>query len=290
MMKKIISLLLICLLSVSLFACKKDEKRDAVIRTKTEDYKNHKVEKAKVKESDTFSEGGVSVSVLGFGYKDYQTGIKLHVKNDTEDTVILTTANLSINGYMCTETCFTEVEAKTEKDTYIKISNSWLGKMQITHIKNLEFEVKVLDSLQNEILTSDVLTVTTDAPSSYSQEYDASGVPVYEKDGVRIIARTLAKSEHSNDYELEFYVENNRDTAISIAAKDVFVNKKPIDGVFVVLVAPGKKMVDTMVFYEDDLKEQGIDKITAVSAAFHAFDIQFAPVFETGKIDIAIGN
>ena len=288
MVKRIVSLLLIGALSVSLVSCKKDDAKTSVARKETQDYKDFKIEQTTVTESDTFSENGVSVSVLGLAFEDYVTKIKLHVKNDTDDVLRITTANLSVNGLMCTESYFAQVEAKTEQDAFIEISNSWLGKMGVSTIAELEFMVKVFDSLYNEILTSDILKVTTDAPSSYKQKYDAKGVVIYEKEGVRLVARSLAKSAHSDDYELEFYVENNQDTTISIASKDVTVNKKELDALFVVSVLPGKKCVDTMVFYADDLKDANIKNISSVSAVFQAFDENFAPVFETERISIPV--
>lgn len=288
MLKKIISVFLLCMLFVSLVSCKnKGEVNNVVARKENADYQDFKLEKTKVSESDAFEKDGVSVSVLGLSYEDYQTKIKLHVKNDTKDVVRVTTKDLSINGFMCTESYFAQIEAETSRDAFIEISNSWLAKMGISKIADLEFVVQVLDSLYNEILTSDVLKVTTDA-ASYKQEYDATGLVIHDKDDVRIVAKSIGKSAYSDDYELEFYVENNRDTAISIAAKDTSVNGKAIDGVFVVLVQPGKKCVDTMVFYADDLKDANIKKIKAVSAEFHAYDISLAPVFQTEQINIPI--
>ncbi len=288
MMKKMVSFLLIGALSVLFVSCKNGEEKESVVRKESVDYKNFKVEQSAVKESETFEEDGIRVTVTGLSYEDYVTKIKLHVKNDTKDILRITTANLSVNGLMCTESYFAQVEAETEQNAFIEISNSWLGKMGISTISELEFVVKVFDSLYNEILSSDVLTITTDAPSSYKQKYDATGVPIYENDGVRLLARSIQKSAHSDDYELEFFVENNRDSAISLTAKDVFVNGKVLDALLVTTVSPGKKAVDTMVFYADDLKEAGIRNIQKVSATFQAFDAEFKLVFETENLNIPI--
>ena len=287
--KKLLSVLLFSVLMLSLASCKnKGDAKASVVRKENVDKQTFQIEQTAVTKSDAFEDSGVSVSVTGLSYEDYVTKIKLHVKNDTDDVLRITTANLSVNGLMCTESYFAQVEAGTTQDAFIEISNSWLGKMGISKIAELEFMVKVFDSLYNEILSSDILKVTTDAHGSYRQNYETSGVVIYEKDDVRLVARSLAKSAHSDDYELEFYVENNKDTAISIAAKDVSVNNQEIEALFVVSVRPGKKCLDTMVFYADDLKDANVKNISSVSAVFQAFDANFAPIFETEKISIPI--
>lgn len=288
--KKLISLFLIAALSVSFVACKKKNvATNAVVRKEATDYNDFKVEKAKVSKSETFEKDGVSVTVTGITYEAYETKIKLNAKNNTENAVFVSTKDLSINGFMYTESAFFKVEAGSAENTYIEISNTRLARSGISKIKDLEFVVQVLDELYNEISSSNVLKVTTDA-TSHKQEYDASGLVVYDKDNVKIVARSIGKSAYSDDHELEFYVENNRDTTISIAAKNTSVNGKQIDGVFVVLVTPGKKTVDTMVFYGADLQEENITKITNVSAEFHAYDISLAPVFQTGQIAIPVSE
>ena len=88
--------------------------------------------------------------------------------------------------------------------------------------------------------------------------------------------------------EIVFYAENNTDSAISIMSGNVSVNGKSIEPLFVMSVGAGKKAVDTMVFYDKDLKELEIGEIQTVEAKFKAFNENLETVFETDAVKVPI--
>ena len=261
---------------------------ESVVQKTTQQYDGFKLKPAGIKKADSYTEEGISVSVTDISYEDVVTRIGFQLKNETDAPVRVGTANFSINGFMCTDGLFCEVPANSEQTSALEISNEWFGKMQIALIDDMEFVVKVYDLDNNEIKQSDVLKVKTDAPFTYRQKYDDSGFEIYAENGVKISARLLQKSAHSNDLELVFYAENDTDSAISIMSYDVFVNEIPIEPLFVISVGAGKKAVDTMVFYETDLTQNNIERIETVTARFKAFNERLETVFDTEPVNVPI--
>lgn len=291
-MKKTICFILVCLLSLTLVSCggSKEEKQESVVRKTAEQFEGYKIDEAALKNAGSYEEGGVSAVVTGISYEDVVTKINLHIKNETDSPLRVMTANLSVNGLMSTDSLFSEIQAQSEQDGFIEISNEWFGEMGIEKITEAEFVIKVFDSANDEIMQSDVIKVTTDAPSSYKQTYDDSGFEIYNENGVKLSARTLRKSKLSNDMEIVFYAENNTDSAISVMSSDVSINGTEMEPLFVMSVGAGKKAVDTMVFYDADLKENKIDQIQTVEAKFKAFNEKLETVFETESVKVPISE
>lgn len=262
---------------------------ETVVRKETEQFEGYRPKETKVKKGEIFSKDGINVTLSDISYEDIVTNINLHVKNDMEEEVNVTTANLSINGLMCQDSWMKKVPAKGETDGTISISNGWLGEMEIEQIAKIEFVVKVYNSLGDEIFTSDMLKFQTDAPSSYQQKYNDGGYEIYNEKGVKLCARTLRKSALSDNMELVFYMENNTNSTITVMAKDVLVNDTPVRPLFVLTVGEKKKAVDTMVFYDMDLKENNITDIQTVTASFQGFNEDLETVFAVENIKVPLG-
>ena len=284
MLKKISLFALVGLLALSVCGC--GAKEESVSVKDTDVYSEYKIEEAKISEKQDFSAEGVSVTVGEITYEDVTTKINLKVKNDSEEAVTVTTANLSINGLMSTDAMIVTLEPDEEKDSYIQISNQWFGEMSIETIKEIEFIIKVYNEKDEEVAQSEILRIKTDAPWTYKQKYSEEGYVVYEKDGITLSVLEMKKSQLSNDMELVFYAENKTDKAISVMCSDVSINE--ITPLFVISVGAKKKAVDSMLFYEKDLTQLKITDIKFVRASFKAFDESLATVFETDIIEVPI--
>lgn len=288
-MRKIICFATALAITLLLAACGgQPAGEESVVKKTTQQYDGFKPKTAGIKKADSYTEEGISVSVTDISYEDVVTKIVFRMKNETDAPVRVGTANFSINGFMCTDGLFCEVLANSEETSALEISNEWFGKMQIEVIEDMEFVVKVYDVDNNEIKQSDILKVKTNAPFTYRQKYDDSGFEIYNGNGVKISARLLQKSEHSNDLELVFYAENNTGSAISVMSYDVLVNEIPVEPLFVISVGAGKKAVDTMVFYEKDLKQNNIEHFEKVTARFKAFNEGLETIFDTDPVNIPI--
>ena len=264
------------------------KKEESVSVKDTDLYSEYKIDTAEIKEKDEFSKEGFSLSVSDISYEDVVTKINLKVKNNKDEEITVTTTDLSVNGLMCNESVILKMRPMSKIETCIEISNEWFKNVNVTTIADIEFVVKVFDEKNEEILTSDVLKIKTDAPWTYRQKYDKNGVSVYKENDITLLAREVKKSELSGDYELVFFAENKSKSTISIMSEEVYVNGKPIEPLFVMTIANGKKCVDSMLFYEKDLKGAEIKEIKTVKAKFKAFDETLKTVFETELLEIPV--
>jgi len=285
--KKIVLLLLTAIVFMSFTACNLNNKESVSVK-ESEMYKEFDIEKTQIKEENVFSKDGITVSLKNISYGDVETALNFDIKNDTDKKIKVVTSDFSVNGLMCLDAMMTDVNERAQKQGKINISNEWLYDMGIKSIADIEYIIKIYDENNEEILSSDILKVKTDAPWHHSQSYDKDGVKIYNKGGLLLSVKNIKKSSHSNDTEIVFYAENNTDRTISIMATEVFVNKKPIEPVFVITVGPKKKAVDSMLFYESDLSSAQISEITSVNAKFKAVNDSLETVFETENVEIPV--
>ncbi|MBO5734192.1 MAG: hypothetical protein J6R66_04820 [Clostridia bacterium] len=289
MLKRMTLIALSAVLMLSVAACGKNIKnKESVSVKESELYSNYQLDETALKESPEFEQGGVKVTMTGITYEDVITKFNYHIKNDTDKKIKVVTTDLSVNGLMCTDAMMIDIDAKSEKDSFIEISNEWFAELNIKTVKDIEFVIRVLDENAEEIIKSDVLKAKTDASKKYKQQYDNEGVVIYKKGGIVLAARELKKSKLSNDMELTFYVENNTDQAFSIMANEVSVNGTPVNPTFVITVGAHKKAVDSMLFHEADLSEGRITEFKTVKASFRAINDNLETVFETKVVEIPI--
>ena len=206
-MKKISILFLTFILILSASSCGV-RKEESVSVKETDLYSEFEIDTAEIKKKDSFSKDGFSLSVADISYEDVVTKINLALENNREEKITVATTDLSINGLMCNDAMILDMRPMSKNDSYIEISNEWLGKMNITTISDIEFVVKVFDERNEEILKSDILKIKTDAPWTYRQKYASGGFEIYKSGGVALFARGVEKSELSGDSELVFYAEN----------------------------------------------------------------------------------
>lgn len=289
-MRKIVCIITTFLIAFSFSSCG-SQTEESVVKKPTQHHGGYRLQtETKIDQAGSYEENGIKVSVTDLSYEDVVTKLNLHIRNDTDKNLIVTTANLSVNGLMFTGNLFSEVSAKTVKNESVKIDNEWFKLMGIDVIADIEFLVKVYDDGNNEIMQSDVICVKTSAPDTHAQMYDNSGVGLFSENGVDIFVRTMQKSELSDDMEIVFYAENNTKSAITLMSYDVLVNGIAIEPTFVMSVGAEKKAVDTMVFHAEALTENNIGNFDTVDAKFRVFNEDLETVLETELLRIPLSE
>lgn len=280
--------MLLVALTLSCVSCGNVKNKETVSVKESELYSDFQLGEAELDEQKEFSQSGVTVTLKGITYEDVVTKFDFRIKNESDKKVKIVSTDFSINGLMCTDAMMTEVEAKSERDSFIQVSNEWFSEMNIETVSDFEYIIRILDENDNEIAKSESIKGNADAPGNYKQKYDEEGFVVYNKGGITFSARELKKSKLSNDMELSFYVENNTNKGFNIMATEVYVNGTPIDPTFVITVGANKKAVDSMLFHEKDLTEGKISEFKTVKAKFKAIDDNLETVFETEVVEIPV--
>ena len=201
--------------------------------------------------------------------------LKLLIENDSPSGITVQARNASVNGYMI-ETMMSEDVASGKKvNSGLTFSNSGLKTAGITTIADLQFSFHIFDSSSWEtIIDSRPIDIKTSAAQDYPYPFDDSGITVYEGNDIRIIAKGLTTDTSLFGPSIKVYIENNRNDAITVQARDVSVNGFMVEAIFSSDIAPGKKCMDTITFMRSDLTENGITDINEVDLYFHIFSAE----------------
>lgn len=215
------------------------------------------------------------VKVTATGYEDGWMGpeIKILVENNSTKNVLVTSASVSVNGYMMpTAVLYAEVAAGKKSNETMTIMSSELDQSGITVLSELQFYLQIQNPESWETLaTSDLLTLTTSA-APYEQQVDDSGDVLYDSDGIRIICKGLMQ-DIIWDGTVVFYMENNSGKEVSIYAENVSVNGFMQDVGLWSDLRPNTKIISGMSMIDlSDLEIENIDQIKNIEFNLRVVD------------------
>ena len=217
------------------------------------------------------------IVVTATGYEEGWTGpeIKILVENNSEKNVLVTTASVSVNGYMMPyASLYAEVAAGKKANESLSIMSSELEQSGIETLAEMQFYLQIQDPETWEtVATSDLLTLTTSA-APYEQPVDDSGDVLYDANGIKIVCKGL-KQDIIWDGTVVFYMENNSGKAVSIYAENVSVNGFMQDVGLWSDLREGTKLIDGMSMIDlSDLEIENIDEIKNIEFNLRVVDAE----------------
>lgn len=231
-------------------------------------------EDANITETIIYDANNIKVTAKSLTYSAYgDLELDVLIENNSASAVTVQVRNASVNGLMTDPLISADVAASMKTNDEISFFASELEELGITTITDIQFRLHIFDSnTWDTVADSDVISLTTDAVN-YTQEYDDSGVAVYEENGIRIIAKNMDYESSYYGADLYLYIENNSGQDITIQARDVSVDGFMVTPVFSCDVANGKRALTTMTFSESDLTDNGITTIGQIQLYFHIFNL-----------------
>ncbi len=230
--------------------------------------------KITVEEKVIYDDDGIVVTATGIDVSGlFGPELKVKVENNSSNNVTIQTRDCSINGLMVDTIFSCDVVAGKKANDSITFAQSELDISGITTIKDIEFTLLVLDSeTYDEIDESDVIKLTTSADPSFVQQYDDSGFVALDKSGIKVIIKKLSDKNSFWGSEVFVYVENNTDDDITVQTDGVSINGYMVTPIFSCDVVEGKKAVDSIMFMESDLEDNGITDITEIELKLVIFE------------------
>jgi len=283
-LKKLITIIVVFILTFIVTACGDADVNDdkTPVDESTEnnenavDNKETETQEVTLEEQVIYDENDIKVTVKGFEDEStFGPEIKVLIENNSAQNITVQTRKSSINGLMV-ETMFSaDVAAGKKANDAITFTDTELEVSGISTIKDIEFELYIIDADSwDEIAVSDLIKLTTSADPNFVQEYDDSGFVAYDADGVKVVVKKLNSSESFWGADVYLYIENNTEKDITIQARDVDINGFMVEPAFSSDVGAGKKAFDTMTFMEEDLTNNGITDITDLEFKLHIFDTE----------------
>lgn len=209
--------------------------------------------------------------------------LKLRIENASGSDVIIQLRNSSVNGYMADTVCSIEAASGENTEDSITFLSSSLHRCGIETVADMEFFFHIIDSNRNIFLDSEPAKASTSAADTYQYRYDDSGEELHNESGVRIVSRGISRGEGG----VILFMENTRDSAVTVQIKDVSVNGVQVNTIFTQDIAAGKRSVYAVAIPTSLLAQNGIQEISRMGFGIHVVEQDGqAAVFDTEPLTV----
>lgn len=200
-------------------------------------------------------------------------GLKIRIENNSKKDLTVQTRSTSVNGYMVDGLLSADVAAGKKSNDELTFSSDELEAAGIADLADIELNFHIFTQDDWETyLDSDPITIKTSLADTYEYRFDDTGKLLYEKNGIRILAKGISDSDSLFGPGLILFIENLSKKSITVQSRDVSVNGYMIDASLSSEVSPGKRALDALTFFQSDLEKNDIEKFTDVELAFHIFE------------------
>lgn len=238
---------------------------------------------------DYFSEDKIydqnGIAIISEGLMTNTDGEKivfLEAENNSNETVTITTNNISLNGLVVTNGTWSNSDINPGKRCIIDLSlssmmdSSYYETFGISDIGNVTLSVILKDDEYNDITNPQTINMNFPGVDS---SFDASGKEVYNENGIRIVSKGFLEDdfEYSDDLNMVFLVENKSKQNISIS--DVY-DSVSINGYMINYIcsssylSPGESAIVDFSIFESTLEENNISKIEDIKTVELSFEIR----------------
>lgn len=273
-MKKLLSIVFAVMLICNLTACSISdvniEKPDNV----SPNSPNTPADEVTIAETVLLEEAGVKITAKSLSFDNlFGPSIKLLIENNSGKNLTFQARNVSVNGYMIGDMLSADVaDGKKANDT-LTLMESDLELCGIETIADIElsFHIFTTDDWDTYLDTPQI-QLKTSAANTYEYKFDDSGDLAYNKDGIKIVIKGLAKDSSIFGPSIVVYIENTGKKNITVQTRDVSINGFMVDPLFSADALSGKRAISTITFMESELEENDITEIEDVELSFHVFD------------------
>ncbi len=241
-----------------------------------------------VQETVLLDKDGIKITLKSLSDDIFGPSLKVLVENNSDISVTVQIRDSSINGVMVDAIFSCDVQNGKKANSEIVFMSSDLETANITTIKDIElkFHVFTTDGWDT-VFDSETINIVTSADTSFVQTFDDSGIPVLDKDGIRIVIKKLDSTDSIWGAELYLFVENNSENDVTIQLRDTSINGFMIDPIFSCDVLSGKKAFDSITFFESNLQENDITEIEIIEFSVHIFDASgWNTIFDSEPITV----
>lgn len=199
-------------------------------------------------------------------------GLELLLENNSDKDVTVGCNALIVNDYMITDLFSSEIAAGKKSNETMYFSSPQLEAAGIENVGKIEIYFQITDSsTYDTIFDSECVVVQTSEYANMDTTPNDSGTELYNQDGIKIIGKTVDENSFWGTAIL-LYTENNSGKNIGISVDDMSINGFMMSPFFSTTVYDGKKSIDDITVFSNDLEENGIEAIEDVELKFHIYD------------------
>lgn len=204
--------------------------------------------------------------------KIWGDGVKLLLENSTDKDVTVGCDALIVNDYMISDLFVSDIAAGKKANETLYISSQQLNAAGIENVGKIEIYFHVYDpATYDTIFDTECVTIQTSEYDNMDTTPDDAGTELYNADGIRIVGKTVDENSFWGTAIL-LYCENNAGRNVGISVDDMSINGFMMSPFFTTTVYDGKKSIDEITVFSNDLEENEIESIEEVELKFHIYD------------------
>ena len=187
------------------------------------------------------NQSGIKITLTGVEIDQYgNPGFKFYIENNNSDSVKFNTSSPYVNGVLFDTNIYTDTSGtwftyldlypNSEQSFVLSFDKALLLELGIIKISSFDFSVSAYSStntlaIPKYLFNSQPVSIKTKLYDGSKQELSASGITIYEKDGIKI---KINKYWGSSADSLYLASENNTDKDFAFSLTNIFVNEKAV--------------------------------------------------------------
>ena len=202
--------------------------------------------------------------------------LKVFLENKTDLNLMFSLDAVSVNGFMCDPFWGAQVSSGMKANEEITFYESFLEELDITNITDITFTLRIYDSddffadsLVEETFT--IYPMGEDAVEPYVRTPVDNEIVLFETEDATMII-IGQKDDSMWGYTLLVYLENNTDRELMFSADEVAVNGFMCDPFWGTTVAPGKRAICPISWYDDSFAENNITEVESITLTISVYD------------------
>lgn len=223
-----------------------------------------------ITETVLYDKDGVKVVAKEWAESFWGDGIKIYIENNTDKDFYLQTNYVVVNNFMMPSVLFSaEVPAGKKTNETLSFDDDFLKKTGITKIGHIEMDMYTYDLEEFEIIAE--LGYAEIKTNLYDQMDGTSGdgVLLLEQNGIKVIGKYIEEDNFWGK-AVVLYMESDKD--VIIQAEDLSVNDFGVTALSSTDILAGRKVVDSITIFDDDLEENDITEIEKIEFKLKVLD------------------
>lgn len=211
-----------------------------------------------ISERVVYEENDLKVTVLELE-QDNLIGprVTMLFENNSTENFIFQVGSCTINEYMIEPVMSVDVAAGKKATDGMIFTHADLDRSGIGKFTDISFVLKILTQDFWTKTQSELISLETSNTGKYTQEHDATGLVIYENNGLKVVAKELLLDGIFGP-SIRLYIENNSGQDVMLQTDNFSVDGFMVTSLFSCTVLNGARAVSDIVMHKTDLDQNGI--------------------------------
>jgi hypothetical protein len=252
---------------------KEENEADSKSEEKDDDSGKKTDSSVTIDEQVLVDQDGIVITATGYENDSiWGEGIKLFIENNTDKDYMVGCDALIVNDYMISDLFSSTVAAGKKATETMHLFSSELNAAGIDTVGKIEMYFHATEDGTLDRLFSNVYSeIHTSEYDNMDTSADDSGTELYNKNGIRIVGKTVDEDSFWG-MAILLFCENTSGRNISIHVDDMSINGYMMTPFFASTIYDGKKAIEDITIMSSDLESSGVESIEEAELKFRITD------------------